>query len=265
MIVHSLSRIAVRFRPAGGTVIALAVVLATLSQACGGGSSQPPPPPPGSIPAGESIGSAAITGRVLFMGVPPERKPLNMSGEAACRKPGDVALSEDLIVNPDRTLQNAYIRVVSGLGDRIFAPPADELRMDQRGCIFVPHLLAARANQVIAFTSSDPVVHNVRTIARDNPRFNVSMSGRGRTVKRFFPKPEIIQVRCDIHAWMSAYIAVSEHPFRAVTDEDGSFTIEGLPAGTFEIEAWHEALGSSRQKITLGEAERRTVEFSFER
>jgi plastocyanin len=202
---------------------------------------------------------------VKYQGQPPERQPLNMSGEAACRKSDDVALSEELIVNPDGTLRNAYVRVISGLGDRVFAPPTVALSMDQRGCIFVPHLLPIQTNQVIAFTSSDPVVHNVRTVARDNPRFNVSMSGRGRTVRRFFPSPEIIQIRCDIHAWMAAYVAVSEHPFHAVTGEDGSFTIAGLPEGTFELEAWHETLGTSRQSVTLGEGERREIEFSFER
>jgi plastocyanin len=244
---------------------AITLGLVALAQGCGGSSSTPPPPPPGAIPAGESIGTSTIAGQVLFRGQPPERKPLNMSGEASCRKPGDIALSEGLIVNNDGTLRNAYVHVVSGLGDRVFAPPTTALKMDQRGCIFIPHLLPARANQVIAFTSSDVVVHNVRTIASENPRFNVSISGRGRTVRRFFSNPEIIQIRCDIHAWMAAYIAVSDHPFHAVTGGDGAYSIDGLPAGTFEIEAWHESLGTSRQSVTLGEGERRELEFSFEK
>ena len=244
-------------------VLAIAVALAALTPGCGGSSSVPPPPPPGAIPPGESIGGSSIVGRVLFRGDPPERKPLNMSGEAACRRPGDVALSEELIVNDDGSLRNSYVHVVSGLGDRLFAPPTTEVQMDQRGCIFIPHLLPARANQIIAFKSSDAVVHNVRTVARENPQFNVSMSGRGRTVKRFFPKPEIIQIRCDIHAWMAAYIAVSDHPFHDATGDDGAFSIDGLPAGTFEVEVWHERLGTSRQSVTLGEGERREIEFSF--
>lgn len=252
-----------RARSSGVVALALAAGLAASAPGCGGGPGAPPPPPPGAIPAGESIGSASVFGRVMFRGDPPERKPLNMSGEAACRKPGDVALSEELIVSDDGSLRNAYIHVVSGLGDRIFAPPATEAQMDQAGCVFVPHLLPVQCNQVIAFKSSDAVVHNVRAVARENPRFNVSMAGRGRTVKRFFAQPEIIQIRCDIHAWMSAYIAVSEHPFHDVTGDDGAFSIDGLPPGTFEIEAWHERLGTSRLSVTLGEGERGELEFSF--
>lgn len=250
------------FAPVATRVIIMGLVAGALG--CGGSSDEPPPAPRGAIPAGDSIGTSAIAGRVRFLGEPPERKPLNMSGEAACRKPGDIALSEELIVNDNGTVRNAYVRVVSGLGDRVFASPEIELQMDQRGCIFIPHLLAARANQVIVFKSSDTVVHNVRTVAKDNPRFNVSMSGRGRTVRRFFPNPEIVQIRCDIHAWMAAYIAVSDHPFHSVTGEDGAFSIDSLPAGTFEVEVWHERLGTSRRSVTLGEGERGELEFSFE-
>jgi len=249
------------------SVVALAITMAmvALTPGCGGSPSEPSPPPPGAIPAGEAIGTSSVSGRVLFLGEPPERKELNMSGDAACRKPGDIALSEDLIVNDDGSLRNTYVRVVSGLGDRIFAPPATELQMDQRGCIFIPHLLPARSNQIIAFKSSDTVVHNVRTVAKENPRFNISMAGRGRTVRRFFPKQEIVQIRCDIHAWMAAYIAVSDHPFHSVTGAEGSFSIDGLPGGTFEIEVWHERLGTSRQSVTLGDGERKEIEFSFEK
>lgn len=247
-----------------GVALTVIIALSVLDQGCGGSPGKPAPPPAGAIPAGESIGDSSVSGRVLFLGEPPERKELNMSGEAACRKPGDVALSEDLIVNDNGTLRNAYVHIVSGLGDRVFAPPATELQMDQRGCMFIPHLLAASSNQIIAFKSSDTVVHNVRTISKLNPRFNVSMAGRGRTVRRFFPQPEIVQIRCDIHAWMSAYIAVSDNPFHAVTGEDGAYSIKGLPAGTFEIEVWHERLGTSRQSVTLGEGEREDLDFSFE-
>ncbi len=225
--------------------------------------SEPPPPPPGAIPAGQSIGSAAIAGRALYSGDPPERRPINMSGESSCVRAGHTALAEDLIVGADGALQNVIVRVVSGLGDRVFAPPAEPARMDQQGCVFVPHVLAAQANQVIEFTSSDPILHNVRAVADKNRTFNVSMSGRGRTIRRYFSEPEFVAIRCDLHLWMKAWIGIVDHPFFAVTGEEGRFDLTGLPAGTYEVEAWHETLGTARRTITLGEGERGEVDFTF--
>jgi plastocyanin len=240
-----------------------AVVLWIAALAACGGSQGPPPPSPGAIPAGQAIGSAGITGRVLFQGTPPRRRPITMLGEAACSAGGKEVLGEEVIVNPDGTLRDVYVHIVSGLGDRAFAPPAAPAVMDQAGCMFVPHLLAVQANQIIVFKSSDPVVHNVRAIAEHNPVFNVSMTGRGRTVKRFFSNPEVVTIRCDIHAWMSAYIAVGANPFQSVTGNGGTFDLRALPAGTFEVEAWHGTLGSSRQTVTLADGEQRDIEFTF--
>jgi Carboxypeptidase regulatory-like domain len=254
--------------PVARCPVALAASLAAalLLCGCGGGSSEPPPPPPGAIPAGQAIGTAGISGRVLFNGTPPARKPIKMSGEASCHRPGGAeALSEEVIVNPDGTLRNVFVHVVSGLGDRVFAPPAEPRVMDQAGCLFVPHILAAQANQVLVFKNSDPAVHNVRAIAKENRTFNISMSGQGRTARRFFAKPELVRIRCDIHAWMGAFIAVDGSPFHAVTGDAGSFSLEGLPPGEYVVEAWHETLGSARQTVTLAEGEHRPIEFAFGR
>ncbi len=241
----------------------LVSILAGVIWGCGGSLSEPPPPPPGTIPAGEAIGSAAIGGRVTFRGTPPERKPVNMTGEPSCARPGHGNLSEEVIVNADGTLRNVFVRVVSGLGDRIFAPPAEPAEMNQVGCVFVPHLLAVQSNQVIEFRSSDEILHNVRAEAKSNRTFNVSMPGRGRTVRRFFSIPEMVTIRCDLHLWMQATIAVSGHPFFDVTGEDGRFDLAGLPAGTYEVEAWHEKYGTARETITLGEGEQGELEFTF--
>ena len=242
---------------------ALMLVAAVLA-GCGGSASQPPPPPPGAIPAGESIGTATVHGRVTYRGEVPERKPIRMAGETACSHDEDPALKENLIVGPDGALENAVIHVVSGLGDRIFAPPVEPAEMDQKGCIFVPHVIAVQTNQPILFRSSDPVLHNVHAVAKRNRPFNVSLATRGRTIQRFFSNPEYVRIKCDIHAWMVAWIAVIDNPFHAVTGHDGTFDLSGLPAGTYEVEVWHEELGTTRSTITLADGERGGIEFVFE-
>jgi plastocyanin len=229
---------------------------------CGGEGGPPPAPPPNAIPAGQSIGTGWIGGRVLFHGAPPARRPITMSGEAACRHPGG-ALSEDVIVNGDGSLRNAVVRVTTGLGDRVFAPPPQPVELDQAGCLFVPHVLLAETSQYVVFKNSDAAVHNVRAVARDNPTFNVSMGAKGRSVRRWFGKPEIVRIKCDIHAWMGAYLVVDPHPFHALTGEDGAFRIEGLPAGTYTLEAWHETLGALQQSVTLPEGGHKDVTFTF--
>jgi len=242
--------------------------LATLASllalwACAPEPAAPPPPPPGALPAGQAIGSATIEGRVMFDGPPPARRPIRMSSEAACHKPGSSPLSEDLIVSPGGGLKNAYVHITSGLGDRVFAPPQTPAVMDQSGCLFGPHLLDVQANQIIEFANSDPVVHNVRAAAETNRSFNVSMPGNGKKVRRFFSEPEIVKIRCDIHAWMSAFVAVERHPFHQVTGEDGSFSLRGLPAGSYEVEVWHERLGTQRHQVEVGEGGTGKVDFTF--
>ncbi len=245
----------------------------TLNSACGstlalflctcGGPEGPPSTPAGAIPAGRAIGSATVIGRVLFAGTPPPRKPLRMSGESACHRPDDPALSEDVIVNPDGSLRNVFVQVVSGLGDRVFAPPAEPAGMDQQGCLFIPHVLPAQVNQIVVFKNSDPAAHNVRSVGTRNRPFNVSMSTKGRSVQRFFPEPEFIKIRCDIHAWMSAWIPVTAHPFFALTSNDGVFRIQGLPAGEYTIEAWHETLGTQNRNVTVTDGGIHEIAFTF--
>lgn len=221
---------------------------------------------PGAVPDGQAIGSAVLAGRVSFAGSVPPRRPIRMSGEAACHRPGgDPALVEDLIVNADGALQNVWVRVIAGLGHRTFAPPSTAVEVDQKGCLFAPHVLMARTGQPIRFRNSDPVLHNINTLARLNRGFNLSLPAPGMSVTRSFAKAEAVRIKCDVHTWMAAWIVVNDNPFQALTGDDGTFELTNLPEGAYEIAAWHETLGTARQVVNVAAGERREIEFSFSR
>jgi len=247
---------------AAAGVVVLVVMVAILA-GCEPKGGSPPAPPPGAIAPGTSIGTGAITGRVVLTGPVPARQKLNI-GEAGCHHEGAPAeaFSEAVIAGPDGALKNAIVHVVSGLGDRVFAPPSEAV-LDQKGCLYTPHVIAVQANQVVTFLNSDPTLHNVHAVSKINPPFNIGMAVKGQKVSRFFGKPEMVKMKCDVHSWMASYIGVFDNPFHAVTDDAGRFTVQGLPAGTYDVEAWHETYGVKKQSVTLADGQHQDVEFSF--
>jgi plastocyanin len=243
--------------------------------ACGGGDggesksggapapATPAAPAPNAIAAGQSIGTASISGRVSVEGKVPPRRPITMTADPGCKHPEGDALSDDLLVGGDGSVQNVWIRVVSGLGDRAFAPPGEAVSLDQHGCTFTPHAVIAQSGQTIAFHNSDTVAHNVHALPKANAGFNMTVPPGGKPSERRFAKPEPVRVKCDIHPWMGSWVFVNDTPFQALTGSDGRFSIRGLPAGTYEVEAWHERLGTSKQTVTLGDGEDKAADFSF--
>jgi len=115
----------------------------------------------------------------------------------------------------------------------------------------------------VMFRNSDGILHNVHGLPSENREFNIGMPPTLKEKEQTFNKPEMaFPVKCDVHPWMKAYIAVMTHPYFAVTDRDGKFTIEGLPAGTYEIEAWHEKLGTQTAEVTV-DGDGATADFTF--
>ena len=242
--------------------LSLAALALSLAGCGGGGSELPPAPPPGAIPAGTSIGSGTISGRVVLDGPAPAREKIHRSDSNCAHADAEEPLTESVVVNSDGSLRNVIVRVTSGLGDRVFAP-APGVVLDQKGCVYRPHVIAVESNQIVTFLNSDKTIHNIHAVSKINPPFNKSMSVQGQRLDRFFGKPEILKVKCDVHGWMSSWIGVFDNPFHAVTGDGGTFELKGLPAGSYEIEAWQETLGTKTQKVTLADGETRTLEIHF--
>jgi hypothetical protein len=240
----------------------LAVALGILA-ACG--EAAPPPPPPGAIPAGESIGSAVVSGRVTLAGEIPPPEEINMASDPICAARGRGKVREEVVVGRDGSLENVFVHVVSGLGERVFAPPQTPVTLDQKGCAYSPHVVGLQVNQILEISNGDPTMHNVHTTPSENRAFNVGMATQGLRIRKHFSKPEVmIRLKCDLHAWMVAWIGVVGHPFFDVSGPGGGWSIEGLPSGTYTLEAWHEKFGTKRTEVTLQEGEQATAEFRIE-
>jgi plastocyanin len=161
-------------------------------------------------------------------------------------------------------LANAFVYVSDGLGGRTFAVPDAPVTIDQRGCLYAPRVLGAQTCQPIRFVNSDPFLHNVHGTPGRSPAWNFGMSVRGseRTIR--LEEPEVmVQVRCDVHPWMRAYIGVLDHPYFAVTGPDGRFTLADVPSGDLVVRAWHERFGVRETKVSLGAKETKELTFTY--
>ena len=259
-------------------ILILAGAFWALLSGCGGGgdsaTSESAAPAAREAPAEATpvpMGNASISGMVKFEGAAPKLGEIDMSDEPVCasqwEEKGHTPRSEALVLGADNALGNVFVSVKSGHGGASYMAPSEPVVVDQVGCKYIPHVFALMKGQEIIFKNSDGVLHNVHALPNENREFNLAMPGSMTESKpRSFKKTEpMFRIKCDKHPWMNAYAAVMEHPFFSVTGEDGSFEITGLVAGTYEVEAWHERMGTRVATVTVGADEMQTVDFSFSR
>jgi plastocyanin len=221
-----------------------------------------------------AMASADVTGKVTFSGTVPdsESKPIDMSGQkecAACHPdpvyPGVVVVDDDtkglknvvvsLKLDPDKDPPG---------GEAAKKPPAEPVVIDQKGCLYEPHVTAVMTGQKVLFRNSDPCLHNIDTTgaANDENKFNKAMPPKCPDLP-FVPKvAEMLKIKCDAHPWMNAWIAIIDSPYFAVTGDDGTFAIKNLPDGTYTIQAWHEKYGTKEAQVTVKDG-KGTVDFKF--
>ena len=239
------------------------VCLFMFISACrGGGESAKPAQQPTPLDM-STVGMVA--GVVRFEGTVPEQSVAQLSGWAECaaQHPQGNPPAGDVLVNDGR-VQNALVYIKDGLGTRVFAVPTEPVSVDQKGCIFLPRVVGVQVDQPLKFLNSDALAHNVHGFAQTAKPWNVSLGVKGMTRTIKADKPEtVIEVKCDVHPWMRAYVGVFSHPYFAVSGTDGSFTFRNLPPGEYTLEAWHERFGKRSQKVSLGGKETKEVEVKF--
>lgn len=260
--------------------VAASLALLPLLAACGGKEEPAAKPAPAPAPAAASApsaapaaapaaapgatGSSAISGRILYEGLPPQNPTFRMSADASCAKshPGEMT-KEEIVLGTDKGLGNVFVWVASGISGT-YPPPATPVVLDQKGCLYEPHVFGLLVGQPLEIVNSDDTLHNVHSLAETNDAFNLGMPKKGMRVTRTFDKPEVmVKIKCDVHGWMASYAGIVPHPFFAVSGKEGAFEIRNLPAGTYTLEAWHEKLGRQTQPVTVGEKETKPVTFTF--
>ena len=219
---------------------------------------------PSTTPTKSGTDNAAVKGSVKLEGALPTPARINMASDAVCARQHNTAvLSEDIVADKNGDLQNVVVFIADGLGDRTFDVPAEAAVIQQKGCVYEPHVLALRANQKLQVTNNDACTHNIHPAPTNNREWNKAQVA-GSTVEVTFPREEVgIPLKCNVHPCMRSFIAVFKHPYFAVTGKDGNFDLSNLPPGTYTISAWQEKLGTTSQKITVGSNETKTVQFVF--
>lgn len=226
---------------------------AATAPAAGGGDAVP-----------DEANGATVTGKVAFEGTAPKMPNIDMSDKPDCMKAHPTpAKSQEVVVNGNGTLKNVFVWVKSGLPDKNWKVPASNVDLDQKGCMYEPHVLGVQTGQNIEIKNSDPTNHNIHPAAQANGDFNQSQAPGSPPITKTYARQEVlIPVKCNVHPWMRAYIGVVSHPFYAVTGDDGTFTIKGLPPGTYTIEMVHEKYGKQEQTVTVGAKDSKTADFT---
>ena len=220
---------------------------------------------PSATPFLAPIAGPAATGRVVFTGGlgdaggkvvldgdKPETKPLDIDAEKSkgCMPEGQAMDTADqsLLVDDKGGVANVVILVT--VKDAKVTVPAEPFKLDQTNCHYDPHVQVVPIGSTIEYHNSDKVSHNVHTYANKNKSMNPTIPA-GAHESQKLEEADQIQVKCDIHPWMSSYVIVSDTPFYAVTKADGSFSIAGLPEGTHKVEYWHEKLGKGKADLVV--------------
>jgi plastocyanin len=247
------------WRARRAAVLALACTLAACSRSDGGA-----PHANRAVTPVDPTSAGSIQVQVNYTGPPPTASYINMSGTPACAALHPQPVAEQSLVVNDGHLANALVYIKSGFGDRAFAVPDAPVVIDQKGCLYAPHVAGVMVGQPLQFVNSDQEAHNVHGRPREVDAWNFLISRPGASRAVTFTKSEVgIPVGCDIHPWMRAYVSVLDNPYFAVTGADGAATLRTVPAGSYVVAVWHETLGTLVKPVTVRANEVAPVQFDF--
>lgn len=200
-----------------------------------------------------------ITGAVKFKGTAPAPKKVEVNKDKeVC---GKTPKTDPTLVVSGGNLVNAVVHISDIKKGKKMEPQT--VKLDQKDCEYKPHVLAFPAGSTVEIQNPDGILHNIHSYSKVNSAFNIAQPKFKKTITQKIDKPEVINVKCDVHGWMSGWLFSAENPYFAVTDNSGNFKLTDVPAGTYNVEVWHETLGKSSQKVTVKPKEEAKVNFEM--
>ena len=246
-----------------------ALMLPVALVACGSGSNKSSQPSsPAAAPDAKKVDTStagSIAGRVTIEGAVPPNPAIAMSSDPACASANKDSAQAEIFVVKDGGLENVFVYIKTGLGNKyLFDTPTASVRIEQKGCRYVPHVVGVRVSQPLEVVNDDNTLHNVHGMGQANRQFNFGQPVPGLKNTVAFTVPEVLlPIKCDVHNWMHAYVGVVDHPYFAVTADGGKFELRTVPPGTYTVEAVHERLGPQTQTVTIGSKESKEITFTF--
>ncbi len=207
---------------------------------------------------------ASITGTIKFEGDTPKFKEIKMDADPICSaQHKEPVFPQSLLLGAGNTMGNVLVQVKNP-PKGTYAVPSDVIIVDQKGCNYNPHVIAAQVGQKVKILNPDGTLHNVHAVSKINPEFNLAMPKFRTEVEKSWDKAESnFTLKCDVHPWMTSWISIMDNPFYAVTKDDGKFELKDLPDGTYEVVAWHEKLGTKSMSVTITGGAAQIADFTF--
>ena len=197
--------------------------------------------------AGAVSNGGSISGTITFAGDAPEVKPVEVTKDTkVCAQ--TQKYDESLVVGENKGIKNAVVSISNISNGKDFG---EAMVLDQKECVYTPHIVLTPAGSELEILNNDGILHNIHTYSEANPAFNQAQPKFKKKLKKKFDQPEVVRVECDAHGWMKGWIVVMDHPYYAVTDGEGKFSLSDVPAGEYEVKIWHETLGETMQKVTV--------------
>lgn len=201
----------------------------------------------------EVAGYGTLKGRFVLEGTVPQPAPITPTKDAVCIAKAPI-VNDRIVVGPNQELANVFIYLPKAPPGTKSPESLETLKFDQEGCRFLPHCMFMQTDQTILVLNSDATLHNTHTNPQRQPAFNQGVQPNetnGVPLKYSRAEKQPVSVTCDIHPWMLAFHMPLDHPYGAVSGEDGTFEIADLPAGKHEFSIWHEVAGDLNKRYEV--------------